>query len=272
MRKYRLCIRRSMVLLAMLLVCLPLLTACSGSAPAEEDLPELVIGSDDYRPFNYIDTTGRFAGIDVELATEACRRMGYRAVFEQIDWDKKDTLLQAGKVDCLWGSFSMNGREDAYLWAGPYMYSRQLVAVQRDSDIWTLADLTEQDVAVQIGGKPEALLLGKEGDVPCRVDTVYCLLNIDEVIIALKKGYVDACVGHETALAELLDDSRGSYRFLDEPLLVSELGVAFDRDSDPALRDRLQAVLEEMRQDGTIRAILARYELDEENALEGTGW
>ena len=151
------------------------------------------------------------------------------------------------------------------------MYSRQLVAVQRDSDIWTLADLTEQDVAVQIGGKPEVLLLGKEGDVPCRVDTVYCLLNIDEVIIALKKGYVDACVGHETALAELLDDSRGSYRFLDEPLLVSELGVAFDRDSDPALRDRLQAVLEEMRQDGTIRAILARYELDEE-ALEGTGW
>lgn len=272
MRGYRSRIRRCMALLALLLVCVPLLAACGGSAAAEEELPELVIGSDNYRPFYYIDTDGKFAGIDVELATEACRRMGYRAVFERIDWDRKDTLLQSGKVDCLWGSFSMNGREERYQWAGPYMYSRQVVAVQRDSDIRTLADLTGMDVAVQVGSKPEALLLGKEDEVPCQVDTVYCLLYIDEVMIALKKGYVDACVGHETALSELLKDSQEHYRFLDEPLLVSALGVAFDRDGDTALRDALQAALEEMRQDGTIRAILERYGLDGEKALEGTGW
>jgi len=36
----------------------------------------LRIGSDYYEPFNYLDAEGEFAGVDVELAREACRRLG----------------------------------------------------------------------------------------------------------------------------------------------------------------------------------------------------
>ena len=35
------------------------------------DCPEIVIGSDNYPPYNYVDTDGNATGIDVELATEA---------------------------------------------------------------------------------------------------------------------------------------------------------------------------------------------------------
>ena len=50
--------------------------------------------------------------------------MGWTLDFRQISWQEKDQLLADGEVDCLWGSFSMTGREDCYNWAGPYMYSR----------------------------------------------------------------------------------------------------------------------------------------------------
>ncbi len=42
----------------------------------------------------------------------------------------------------------MSGRADEYTWAGPYMYSHQVVAVMPDSGIQTLADLAGKTVVV----------------------------------------------------------------------------------------------------------------------------
>ena len=118
--------------------------------------------------------------------------MGYTPVFKQINWDEKDALLEAGTVDCLWGSFSMNGREEKYLWAGPYMYSRQVVAVLKDSDIQTLSDLKNKRIAVQISSKPEEIFSKRTNDQIPKVKNIYCLLDMDEVVSALRKDYVDA--------------------------------------------------------------------------------
>ena len=80
---------------------------------------------------------GEYKGIDVELAKEAFQRLGYQPKFENIVWEDKDELLADGTIDCLWSSYSMNGREDKYQWAGPYLYSRQMVAVRKESEINT---------------------------------------------------------------------------------------------------------------------------------------
>jgi len=95
----------------------------------------------------------------VEIATEAFRRMGYAARFEPIDWEQKTNLVESGTIDCIWGCFSMDGREEIYRWAGPYMVSRQVVAVDADSSIRTLGDLAGKTVAVQSTGKPEEIFL-----------------------------------------------------------------------------------------------------------------
>ena len=98
------------------------LMACSnihnnGSKSSSNDLKPLIIGSDNYVPYSYLDSDGNFTGIDVEIAREACRRMGYTPVFKQIVWDNKDIYLKEGAVDCLWGCFTMTGREEKYNWA-----------------------------------------------------------------------------------------------------------------------------------------------------------
>ena len=62
----------------------------------------------------YKDTDGEFMGIDVEIATEALHRMGYEPEFKLIVWENKNKLLEDGELDCIWGCFSMNGREDKY--------------------------------------------------------------------------------------------------------------------------------------------------------------
>ena len=143
--------------------------------------------------------------MDVSLAREACRRIGYEPVFRLIDWDQKDEFLQNGEVDCLWGCFSMNNREEIYLWAGPYACSRQVVAVRQDSDIQSLGDLAGHRVAVQIRSKPEEIFsAGTDPRLPT-VSNIYCLLRMEDVVSALRKGYVAACAGHAAALTAQLD-------------------------------------------------------------------
>ena len=80
-----------------------------------------------------------------------------RAEFKLINWEDKKELLESGEIDCIWGSFSMDGREEEYQWAGPYMTSYQVIAVRTDSDIYSLQDLEGKTVAVQSTTKPEEL-------------------------------------------------------------------------------------------------------------------
>ena len=204
-----------------------ILSGCSDkSAVSSDALPVIIIGSDEYEPYNFSDKNGDPAGIDVEIASEAFLRMGYKAQFKNIVWDEKDEMLTTGKVDCLWGCFSMNGREDNYRWVGPYMNSRQAVAVRADSNIYTLSDLSGKRVAVQSSSKPEEILSQKSADIP-QVSGLYCFVRTEYIFAALRKSYVDAVAGHEYMLRVFINESDNKYRLLDESLLLSKLGIAF---------------------------------------------
>lgn len=51
-------IRKYLIALAVLMLAL-LPAACGAQEEPSGDLPELVIGSDDYRPYNYLDENGQ---------------------------------------------------------------------------------------------------------------------------------------------------------------------------------------------------------------------
>ena len=174
------------------------LTSCGGKEAKDRGLAQLVVGSDTYPPYIYLNNDGVPTGIDVEIATEAFRRMGYAARFETIDWEQKTNLVESGAIDCIWGCFSMDGREEAYRWAGPYMVSRQVVAV-------------------------------------------------------------DAIASHETTILQYMKDNAVDFRILEEPLLVTGLGIAFARNDTRGLDSQLTDTLAQMRADGTLERIIGRY-------------
>lgn len=60
--------------------------------PQKDKRPVIKLGSDRYPPFNYFDEDGVPTGIDVDLATEAFGRMGYRVEVHNINWEKRKTF------------------------------------------------------------------------------------------------------------------------------------------------------------------------------------
>ena len=263
--------RKRLTVLLALLCTLCLLTGClpqSGENAAEEDLPVITVGCDDYTPFSYVDADGNMTGIDVELAREAFRRMGYRAECTIIRWEDKKALLSDGTIDCVWSSFTMDGRENEYQWAGPYMKSHQVIAVNPGSDIQTHQDLADKIVAVQSTTKPEDIIKSHDGTLP-ELQQVISVQKRDLIFLLLSKGYVDAIAAHDTAIAEFMSECGLEFRILDQPLLTVGLGIAFDKDDTRGLNTQLNAALKEMYDDGTTAAIIGRYFPDTDRYLGG---
>ena len=250
--------KRCAVWILACLIAVGALCGCGAQQP-DASLPKLIIGSDTYPPYIYMDNNGDITGLDVELAREALRRMGYQAEFVSIDWERKKELVNKGDIDCIWGCFSMNGREEDYRWAGPYMVSRQVVAVNRHSDIQALEDLAGRSIAVQATTKPEELFLTRPTDDIPEVKVVFSLEDRSVQYAALESGYVDAIAAHEEAITQYMEDYGADFRFLDPPLLTTGIGVAFSDNDTRGLAEELTKTLAEMRQDGTMLAIVSKY-------------
>ena len=163
----------------------------------------------------------------------------------------------------------MNGREDKYQWAGPYLYSRQMVVVRAESEIQTLQDLKGKRIAVQATTKAEDLFLHNiESDLP-QMEQVNCFSTTNELYAALRKNYADAIAGHEAMLGSLVRDGEGAYRMLKESPYKSELGIAFEKGTHKEAAADLTEVLKEMQDEGITEEIVTKYGLDADGILPG---
>ncbi len=251
------------------------LTACGASDSAsaeEENIPTITVGCDTYPPFSYVDVDGNLTGIDIELATEAFGRMGYDPQFTIINWEEKKSLLEKGDIDCIWSSFTIDGREDEYKWAGPYMQSHQVVAVNIDSDIYSLQDLEDKTIAVQSTTKPEDIMRAHDGRLP-QLRKIISVQKRDLIFILLSKGYVDALAAHDTSVDEFMAECGLKFRILDEPLQTVGLGAAFRVSDESGISEKLSVIIDDMNKDGTTEKVIGKYLSEPERYIisEGAG-
>lgn len=208
----------------------------------------------DFPPMGFVGDDGEYTGFDLALAKEAAERMGKEIKYQPIDWAAKDMELESGTIDVIWNGFTMTGREDKYTWTEPYMENSQVFVVSKDSNIKSIADLKDKVVEVQADSSAEAALKEK----PEIADTFKELLitpDYNTAFADLEMGSVDA-VGMDVIVAGYQLQKRGNdkYVILDEKLSEELYGIGLKK-GNTELRDKLQAVLYEMKKDGTMSEI-----------------
>ena len=72
----------------------------------------------------------------------------------------------------------------------------------------------------------------------------------------------------EESIVQYMKDYDASFRILDEPLMITGIGVAFAKNDDRGICEQMEQTLEEMRQDGTTLKIVGKYLDDPEKYLE----
>lgn len=245
------------------------LFGCSKKNTNEEVQPELIIGGTSYSPYFYRDVNGNYAGIDVDIAKEVCKRIGYTPVFKQYDSDEEYLALKEGSIDCLWCCLSMDETSEDYKWVGPYLYTQRSVIVDADSEIETLEDLEGKRVAVQADSTSEEIILNGTISTFPKLGQLTVFSTMGEVFSALKKDYVDAAIGHESALMVYAEDYLDEYRFLNMSLRSEALGVVFQKNVENSLVHAVEQEIQNMRNDGSLEKIVREYGLNIQKNVYG---
>ena len=243
------------------------LSACGGGGSDESSSDtkygegyEFKQGFDlDYRPYSFVDDNGENGGFDVEMAQAVCDYYGWKYEAVPFNWDAKDAELNAGSCDCIWSGFTINGREDDYLWSKPYSDNTQKIMVKKDSGIAALADLAGKKVGVQTATSAYDLLNDEEGQKKL-ADTFASLEVYDTYTIAitdLNAGAVDAVAVDATRAAEAMANDENLV-CLEENLGSEQYGIGFRKD-DTELCEKVNAALDALAADGTVAKIAAKY-------------
>jgi len=234
----------------------------STEATTDNDDTKFVVGFDaSFPPYGYVDEAGEYVGFDLDLAAEVATRNGWELVKTPIDWDAKDMELNSGAIDCIWNGFTINGREDKYAWSDPYVDNSQVYVVAADSGIKTVADLAGKTVLVQADSSALAAL---EAEEMAAVTATFAALNqvpeYNTAFLDMEAGAADA-VAMDIGVAKYQVESRGDkFVILEETIAAEQYGVGFALDNT-ALRDTVQATLNEMVADGKFAEIAEKWGL-----------
>ena len=232
--------------------------ASTEAAQAESAGGTLVVGFDqDFPPMGFLGDDGEFTGFDLELAQEVAKRLGLEYKPQPIAWDSKDMELESGNIDCIWNGFTMTGREDNYTWTEAYMANTQVFVVGKDSGIASQADLAGKVVECQVDSSAEAAL--KEvPDLTATFKELLTTADYNTAFMDLEQGAVDAIAMDVIVSGYQIQQRNADFVILEDTLSAEEYGVGFKK-GNTELRDKVQATLEEMAADGTLKSISEKW-------------
>ncbi|MBQ9264156.1 MAG: amino acid ABC transporter substrate-binding protein [Clostridia bacterium] len=256
--------------LTMVLALVMALLLCALPAWAEEtdasiqyilDKGELILGLDDtFPPMGFRDDNNEIVGYDIDLAKEVASRLGVTLKTQPIEWDAKELELSSKSIDCIWNGLSITpARQESMSMTKGYMNNKIVLVVKGDKGYAAKEDLVGKKIAVQNGSFAQEVLEEYEEykDFYASVD----VLGYDEYLTALmdlQQDGVDAVlidlVVAEYRIAGLNDDNLVLIDSLEDDIF----GVGF-RKEDAALRDKVNAILAEMAQDGATAKISEKW-------------
>ena len=268
--------KRATLLLALAMLATTVLAGCGSKedksadnkkedkkeAKVENDDETLIVGFDaSFPPYGYKDDDGEYVGFDLELAQELCDRNDWKLVKQPIDWDAKDMEIDSGTIDCIWNGFTMNGREDEYTWSEPYIDNKQVIVVATDSGINSFDDLSGKLVETQADSSALAALQGDRKELADTFGSLTEIAEYNTAFMDLESGACDA-IAMDIGVAYYQINSRKNpddYKVLDEEISSEQYAVGFKLGNEE-LRDKVQATLDEMAEDGTVAKIAEKYE------------
>lgn len=160
-----------------------------------KDKGELVIGLDaTFAPMGFKDEAGNIVGVDIELATAVCEKLGVKAVFQPISWDAKEMELETKRIDCIWNGMSITDeRKEKMELSNPYLNNKIIVMTNQGVNVASKEDLKNYNVATQ--AKSSALeVIENDPSYDSFKDKVTLYPTYDEIILDMKTGRIDVMI------------------------------------------------------------------------------
>ncbi|WP_323033456.1 transporter substrate-binding domain-containing protein [Paracoccus sp. (in: a-proteobacteria)] len=201
-----------------------------------------------YPPYNLINDQGQVDGFEVKLGNELCERAELQCTWVKNDWDSIIPNLVSSNYDAIMAAMSINDeRKQVIAFTQNYLPPAPSSYVALDDG----ANLETGVVAVQINTIQASYIAGTQA-------TMLEYPNIDQVFAAVRNGEADAAFGDHEVMRPFVEDSN-DLTFVGEQVRLDEgIGIGV-RQSDNELREKLNAALDTMKQDGSLNELIKTY-------------
>ena len=228
-------------------------------AAVKTEKQKVIIGLDDqFPPMGFRDDAGELVGFDIDLAKEACARMGVEPVFQPIDWKAKELELNEKKVDILWNGLTiLPERREVMLFTDPYIQNVQIIVTRPDAGIAAKADLAGKAIGVQADSsainamEADAETFASFGSLNEYATNILAFADLDI-------GRVDAVVVDSIVAMYYIAENNANFIVLEENFGDEEYGVAVRLD-DTELHANLQEAINSMIVDGVAADISTKW-------------
>ncbi|MFN3146849.1 MAG: transporter substrate-binding domain-containing protein [Paracoccaceae bacterium] len=203
-----------------------------------------------YPPWNFINDNGQVDGFERELGDELCARAELTCEWVTNEWDSIIPNLVSGNYDTIIAGMSITDERDevidftqAYTPPDPSNY----LALSEDVDL-------EGGVIAAQTGTIQASFIAESGA------TLVEFATPDETIAAVRNGEADAVLADGSFLAPIAEQDPDLMIVGPDVPLGGGVGMGV-RESDGELKAKFDAAIQSMKDDGTLNALIAKWEV-----------
>ena len=206
-----------------------------------------------FPPYESTDDNGNFVGIDIDVAAAIAEKLGLELQVDDMDFDAALLAAQNGKSDMVMAGVTVT--EDRQLvmdFSDSYATGIQSIIVKEDSDIASPDDLADKMIGTQRGTTGYIYCSDDFGD-----EHVTPYDDGLTAVQALVNGQVDAVVIDNAPAKEFVEANPG-LKILDTAYAEEDYAIGVAK-GNTAMQNAVNTALEELKNDGTLQAIVDKY-------------
>ncbi|WP_317057674.1 transporter substrate-binding domain-containing protein [Roseovarius rhodophyticola] len=225
------------------------LALSSGLAMAEDKTVRL--GTEGaYAPYNFINDAGEVDGFEREVGDELCARAELTCEWVTNEWDSIIPNLVSGNYDVIIAGMSITAERDEVIdFTQNYTQPDPSAYLATSAD----ADISGGVVAAQ-SNTIQAAFIAESGN------TLVEFATPEETIAAVRNGEADAVLADKAFLTPIAAEDGDLVMLDQEELIGGGVGLGL-RESDTELKAKLDAAIESMKADGSLNALLEKWEI-----------
>lgn len=251
----------SRLTIAGLVLALPF--AAANGAAAEVKKTKVGISAEPYPPFTVPDAAGNWGGWEIETMQAVCEAAELSCEVVPVSWDGIIPALKSGKIDMIFGSLSITpSREKEIDFSDKYFNNSSVIVGQKTDDFEPTVDgLSGKVLGVQRSTNHATYANAHFSDTA----RIKVYQTQDEANQDLISGRIDATQADGVAMWMFLNSAEGEAccemkGHVEPDDLVPGPGIAAGiRKGNDALREKVNAGIAEIRENGTYQEITNSY-------------
>ena len=209
-----------------------------------------------WQPWSYHDESDTLVGYDVEVSRAIAEKLGVEPEYVESDWDSLFAGLDAGRFDMVCNGVEVTDeRALTYDFTTPYGYIHTALAVRKDNqDIHSFEDLKGKTTANSLASTYMELAESYGA-------TVQGIDTLEETIQLLTAGRIDATLNADVSFYDYLNvHPDADFKLVAQTEDASHVAIPMRKGDDSAsLLEAINTAIEELRADGTLKALGEKY-------------